>query len=81
MIGFLFFILLLFGFSHLFAQEPGIEVSPSSPYDRFTIYETLAFFWAGILGLIVIIKMKLKEIERVQSFGIDKDERDSPLIE
>ena len=29
----------------------------------------LALFWAGIIGLIVIIRMKLKEIERIQSMG------------
>lgn len=49
--------------------------------ERFIIYENLALFWIGIVGLIVIIRMKLKEIERVQTLGADKEEKDAPTLE
>jgi hypothetical protein len=60
--------------------EQNIEVFPSKTFDRYTIYETLACFWAGIIGLIVIIRMKLKEIERTRSIGIDREEKDIPFL-
>jgi hypothetical protein len=65
----------------LFAQQANIEVIPSAPYDRYIIYEILVLFWAGIIGLIVIIRMKLKEIERTQNMGIDKAEKEIPLLD
>ncbi len=49
--------------------------------EQFTVYENLALFWIGIIGLIVIIRMKLKEIERIQALGIDKEEKDPPVLE
>jgi hypothetical protein len=58
-----------------------VDVSPTAPYDRFTIYESLAFFWVAIIGVVVIIRMKLKEIERTQRLGIDKEEKDIPLLD
>jgi hypothetical protein len=61
--------------------EDAIELSPSGSYDRYTIYENLALFWIGIIGLIVIIKIKLKEIERTQSLGIDEEREDVPLLD
>lgn len=61
--------------------EENIEVFPSVPYDRYIIYQTLCLFWAGIIGLIVIIRMKLKEIERIQDMGIDKEEKDIPYLD
>ncbi|HOV90172.1 MAG TPA: hypothetical protein PKW07_05605 [Syntrophorhabdaceae bacterium] len=64
----------------LWAEEK-IEVFPSAPYDRFIIYQTLIFFWIGIIGLIVIIRMKLKEIERIQDMGIHREEKDIPLLD
>ena len=67
--------------SRLFAQQENIEVFPSTPYDRYIVYEMLALFWAGIIGLIIIIKMKLKEIERIQNMGIDKAEKEIPLLD
>lgn len=73
-------IVVLINTSPLWAQEK-IELSPSGLYDRFIVYETLAIFWAGIIGLIVIIKMKLKEIERIQEMGIDREEKDVPLLD
>ena len=67
--------------SKVFAQPENIEVFPSAPYDRYIVYEILALFWAGIIGLVVIIRMKLKEIERIQSMGIDKAEKQIPLLD
>jgi hypothetical protein len=67
--------------SKLFAQPENIEVFPSAPYDRYIVYEILALFWVGIIGLIVIIRMKLKEIEKIQSMGIDKAEKEIPLLD
>jgi len=58
-----------------------VEAFPSVRYDQYIIYQNLAIFWAGIIGLIVIIKMKLKEIERIQKMGIDKEEKDIPLLD
>ncbi len=57
----------------LFAGQQTVEVFPSSLYDQYIIYETLVLFWIGIIGLIVIIKMKLKEIERIQRMCIDSN--------
>jgi hypothetical protein len=67
--------------SKLFAQQENIEIFPPVPYDRYIIYEMLALFWTGIIGLIVIIRMKLKEIERTQNMGIDKAEKEIPLLD
>ncbi len=67
--------------SKVFAQQENIEVFPSAPYDRYIVYEMLVLFWAGIVGLIVIIRMKLKEIERIQNMGIDKVEKEVPLLD
>jgi len=67
--------------NRLFAQQDNIEVFPSAPYVRYIVYEMLSLFWAGIIGLIVIIRMKLKEIERTQSMGIDKTEKEIPLLD
>lgn len=66
---------------NLLAQQAAIDVFPSVPYDRFIVYQNLIIFWIGIIGLIVIIKMKLREIERTQKMGIDKEEKDIPLLD
>ena len=63
------------------AAEKKIVLTPSAPYDRFIIYESLILFWVGIVGLIVIIRMKLKETERTQRMGLNKEEKDAPLLE
>lgn len=78
-------ILLAFAFmlmhaATLWGQEK-IEVFPAVPYDRFIVYQNLIIFWIGIIGLIVIIKMKLREIERTQKMGIDKEEKDIPVLD
>jgi hypothetical protein len=66
---------------NLFAQQDKIDVFPAVLYDRFIVYQNLIIFWIGIIGLIVIIKMKLREIERTQKMGIDKDEKDIPILD
>ncbi|MCX7966174.1 MAG: hypothetical protein N2596_06080 [Syntrophorhabdaceae bacterium] len=76
-----FFITIIFsGEMVLFAEEK-IEVFPSVPYDQFIIYQNLILFWIGIIGLIIIIKMKLKELKRIQDMGIDKEEKDIPFLD
>jgi hypothetical protein len=72
---------LLISTADLFAQQDKIDVFPSVPYDRFIVYQNLIIFWVGIIGLIVIIKMKLREIERTQKMGIDKEEKDIPVLD
>jgi len=58
-----------------------IAVFPTAPFYIYTVYESLAVFWVAILGLLVIIRMKLREIERVQKMGADKEDQDAPLLE
>lgn len=61
--------------------EETIMLFPVSSYDRHIIYQNLALFWFGIIGLIVIIRIKLKEIERMQKLGIQKEEKDIPVLD
>ncbi|HOD74846.1 MAG TPA: hypothetical protein PKJ17_02390 [Syntrophorhabdaceae bacterium] len=61
--------------------EPKVEVFPPASYDRHIIYQALIFFWIGIIGLIVIIAMKLREIKRVQKMGIDEEEGNVPFLD
>jgi hypothetical protein len=63
-----------------FAEEK-IPVFPSTPVEAYTIYASLAVFWLAIIGLIVIIKMKLNEIDRIQKLGIDKEDNEAPLLD
>ncbi|MDP2267820.1 MAG: hypothetical protein Q8K46_01505 [Deltaproteobacteria bacterium] len=75
--------LMTFVVSPLWGQEAkkAIEVFPSTPYYQFIIYENLAIFWIAIIGLIVIIRMKLKEIEQRQKLGLDRAEKDAPRLD
>jgi hypothetical protein len=75
------FIGILFSAVNLFAEQEKIDVFPTVPYERFIVYQNLIIFWIGIIGLIVIIKMKLREIERIQKIGIDRQEKDIPLLD
>jgi hypothetical protein len=34
-----------------------VDVSPTAPYDRFTIFESLAFFWVAVIGVVVFLRM------------------------
>jgi TRAP-type C4-dicarboxylate transport system permease small subunit len=72
-------ILLLSG--GVYGAQETIELSPSAPYERFIIYQNLVIFWIAIIGLVVIIKLKLREIERTQKLGIDREEKDIPLLD
>jgi hypothetical protein len=57
-----------------------IEVFPPTPYEGYIIYESLAVFWLFIISLIVIIRMKLREIERIQELGVEKEDPDAPML-
>jgi len=57
-----------------------IEVFPTTPYDGYIIYESLAIFWLFIISLIVIIRMKLREIERIQELGLEEEDQDTPML-
>lgn len=63
------------------AAEKKIPVFPETPYDGFIIYESLVVFWIAILALIVVIRMKLREIERTQALGADREDKNAPLLE
>jgi hypothetical protein len=52
-----------------------------SPYDRDTMYQVLILFWIGIIGLITIIIIKLRELKRIQDLGLHKDESDAPSLD
>lgn len=58
-----------------------IAVFPTAPYYVYIVYESLAVFWVAVLGLLVIIRMKLAEIERIQALGVEKEDQDAPLLE
>jgi hypothetical protein len=75
------FILFLFTLPSLAAAEEKIPVFPTTPVDVYAIYTSLAVFWIAIIGLIVVIKMKLNEIERIHKLGIDKEDTDAPMLE
>ncbi|OHE22379.1 MAG: hypothetical protein A2X92_03000 [Syntrophus sp. GWC2_56_31] len=57
-----------------------IEVFPPTPYEGYIIYESLAIFWLFIISLIVIIRMKLREIERIQELGVENEDPDAPVL-
>jgi hypothetical protein len=57
-----------------------IAVLPEAPYYLYIAYECLAVFWVGILGLLVILRMKLREIERIQALGLEQEDPDAPLL-
>jgi len=57
-----------------------IAVFPTTPYHQYIVYESLAIFWIAILGLVVIIRMKLREIERIQKLGIEEEDPNAPLL-
>ena len=58
-----------------------IAVFPTAPFYIYIVYESLAVFWVAILGLLVIIRMKIREIERVHEMGADKDDPGAPLLQ
>jgi len=50
------------------------------PYDGYIVYESLAVFWIVLVALIVVIRMKLREIERTQQLGADEEDPNAPLL-
>ena len=58
-----------------------IAVLPEAPYYLYIAYECLVVFWVGILGLLVIIRMKLREIERIQALGVEEEDPNAPLLQ
>jgi hypothetical protein len=74
-------LVLIFLNTNPLCSQDKVEVFPAAPYDRFITYETLAVFWIAIIGLIIIIQMKLREIERIQKMAIDKEEKDIPTLD
>ncbi|MBA4418749.1 MAG: hypothetical protein C0392_12705 [Syntrophus sp. (in: bacteria)] len=78
---FIFIILFIISAKGITWAQNTIEVFPSASYDRFIIFQTLALFWIGIIGCVIIIKMKLREIERTQKMGIYKEEKTIPLLD
>jgi hypothetical protein len=58
-----------------------IAVFPTTPYEGYIIYECLAIFWLFIVSLLVIIRMKLREIERIQALGVEEEDPNAPLLE
>ena len=61
--------------------ETKIDVFPPTPYDQATVYINLGFFWAGIIGLVILLCMKLRELERTQKMEREQSEKDAPLLE
>jgi hypothetical protein len=61
--------------------ETKIEVFPPTGYDRATVYLNLAMFWAGIIGLVILLRLKLRELERVQKMEREEAEKAAPLLE
>jgi hypothetical protein len=77
----MFALIIFFINAALLYGEEKIDIFPTAPFDKFIVYETLGVFWLGIIGLVVIIKMKLREIERIQKMGIGKEEKDIPILD
>jgi hypothetical protein len=73
--------LIVLGYATPTPAAERIAVFPATPYDGYIIYESLAVFWLGIIGLLVILRMKLREIERIQEMGEDREDNDAPLLE
>jgi len=63
-----------------FAEEK-IPVFPTTPVEAYTVYGSLALFWLAIIVLIIVIKMKLNEIERIKKLGIDMEDTDALLLD
>ncbi len=64
----------------VFAEEK-IALIPPSAYDRASIYVNLALFWVGLIVLIVLIRLKLREIERVQAMNTERDDEHIPMLD
>ena len=45
------------------------------------MYLNLGMFWASIIGLVVLLRLKLRELERVQKMERGEAEKAAPLLE
>ena len=61
--------------------ETKIDVFPPTGYDHATVYLSLAMFWAGIIGLVILLRLKLRETERVQKMEREEAEKAAPFLE
>ncbi|MGD0488948.1 MAG: hypothetical protein ABSB94_17375 [Syntrophorhabdales bacterium] len=61
--------------------EERIALIPPSAYDRAAIYLNLALFWVALIVLIVLIRLKLREIERVQAMDAGRDDENIPMLD
>ena len=61
--------------------ETKIEVFPPTAFDRAIIYLNLCFVWAGIIGLVILLKLKLRELERTQKMEREEAQESAPLLE
>lgn len=52
-----------------------------SPYDRHIMYQALVLFWIGIIGLIIIIIIKLREIRRTEDMDVHGDDENAPFLD
>lgn len=71
----------LLGPSQAVLAEEKIALIPPSAYDRASIYLNLALFWVALIVLIVLIRLKLREIERVQAMDAGGDEGNIPMLD
>lgn len=77
-----FIVTALFLFTPLFGSAGPVPGDiAGSAYDRHIIYQALVLFWIGIIGLIIIIIMKLKEAKRIQDMGVNKDDEGAPFLD
>ena len=58
-----------------------ISLLPPSAYDRSSIYVNLALFWIALVVLIVLIRLKLREIERSQALSSGHDDEKVARLE
>lgn len=61
--------------------ETRIDVFPPTGYDQATVYLNLGIFWAGIIGLVILLRLKLRELERVQKMEREEAEKRAPFLE
>ena len=71
----------LLGPSRPLLAEEKIALIPPSAYDRASIYLNLALFWVALIVLIVLIRLKLREIERVQAMDAGRDDENIPMLD
>jgi hypothetical protein len=61
--------------------ETKIDIFPPTGYEQAGVYLNLAIFWAGIIGLVILLRLKLRELERAQRMEREEAEKAAPLLE